>query len=339
MSLITGKISGIGGAVGGRCIKNSDLEKILDTTDEWITQRTGISQRYWVEADKATSDLGLEATLKALDHAKLKASDIDLIIFATSSPDHDIPGSAAFLQAKLGLSGIPYFDIRQACSGFIYSLSLAETYIQSGKYECILIVAAEVQSKGLDLTPNGRTVSVIFGDGAGAAIITRTEVLDKTKDAHIMTTHLHADGAYAKELWMPAPGSGMNSDARINVAMLNEGAQYPQMNGKLVFTHAVTRMPEVVKVACSSVSLTPQDLDLYFFHQANMRINSKVAELLSLPESKLHTTIHKYGNTTAATIPLGMFDAMNEGKLNSGMLLGMASFGAGFTWASAIVRF
>ncbi len=332
------KITGVGGYVPERKVTNFDLEKLLDTTDEWIDQRTGIKARHWTEANTSTSDLALQASLIAIQNAGIQKSDIDMIVFATSSPDTDIPGSACFLQSKLELPGIPYFDIRQACSGFIYGLSLADQFIKTGMAKCVLLVGAELQSKGLDQTPNGRNVSILFGDGAGAVIVQATEVQDAAKDPHIMTTHLHADGSFAKELWMPGPGS-MFGETRVTHSMLDEGLQYPQMNGRLVFGHAVTRMPEVMMEACKKTNVYPKDIDMFFFHQANMRINSKVAEILEIPEEKLHSTIQKFGNTTAATIPLGMYDAFQEGKLKPGMTLGLAAFGAGFTWSSAIVRF
>lgn len=332
------KITGIGGYIPKRKVTNFDLEKLLDTNDEWIDQRTGIKSRHWADAQESTSDLALNACLLAINHAGINKTDIDMIVFATSSPDSDIPGSACFLQAKLGLSGIPYFDIRQACSGFIYGLSLADQFIKTGFAKCVLLVGAELQSKGLDQTPNGRNMSVLFGDGAGAVVVQATEIKDPTKDAHVLTTHLHADGSFAKELWMPGPGS-MFGERRVTHEMLDNGLQYPQMNGRLVFGHAVTRMPEVLLEACNKAKIDVKDLDIFFFHQANLRINAKVAEILEIPEDKVHSTIQKFGNTTAATIPLGMYDAFTEGKLKPGMRLGLAAFGAGFTWSSAIINF
>jgi 3-oxoacyl-[acyl-carrier-protein] synthase-3 len=332
------KIIGIGGYVPPRVIKNADLEKMLDTTDEWIQQRTGIAERRWANDGQATSDLAVEAAKIAIQNAKIDVKDIDLIVVATCSPDTDIPGCAAFVQAKLGLPGIPYFDIRQACSGFIYGLSLANQYLSSGMYKTALVIGAEVQSKGLDKTPNGKGVSILFADGAGAVILRQTEVKDEKKDPHIVTTKLHADGSSAPELWMPAPGSAFGP-TRVTKEMIDSGQVFPQMNGRLVFTHAVTRMPEVLTEAIQSTGIPLNEIDLHFFHQANNRINQKVCEDMGIPFEKAHTTIHKFGNTTAATIPLGMYDAFQEGKLKNGMTISLVAFGAGFTWASALIRY
>lgn len=332
------KITGFGGYVPSTVIKNTDLEKMLDTTDEWIQQRTGIVERRWVTDDQSTSDLAFEAAKIAIANAKINVKDIDLIVVATSSPDTDIPGCAAFVQAKLGLPGIPYFDIRQACSGFIYGLSLANQYISSGIYKCALVIGAEVQSKGLDKTPNGKGVSIIFADGAGAVILQQTEITNDKKDSHILTTKLHADGSSAAELWMPAPGSALGPE-RITHDMIDSGKIYPQMNGRLVFTHAVTKMPEVLMEALLETGIALNDVSMHFFHQANTRINQKICADMNIPFERAHTTIHKFGNTTAATIPLGMYDAFQEGKLTPGMVISMVAFGAGFTWASALVRY
>ena len=335
--MLRSQFLGVGGALGANKVTNFDLEKMLDTTDEWIQQRTGIEQRYWVSPEQATSDLALEASLIALQNAKVDKSEIDLIVFATSTPDHDIPGSAAFLQAKLGLGGIPFFDIRQACTGFLYGLQIADMMIRLGNSKKALVVGAEVQSKGLDKTPNGRTVSVIFGDGAGAVVLGATEVKNPATDSYLMDLELHGDGSFAKELWMPGPGSA-NGAIRITHEDIDSGVIYPYMNGRLVFMHAVTRMPEVLRSVCAKNNVTLEQIDKFFFHQANMRINGKVAEDMGIPDHKLHTTIHKFGNTTAATIPLGMYDAFQEGKLKPGMMVGAAAFGAGFSWGSALWR-
>lgn len=335
--MLATKISGIGGYLPPRAISNFDLEKTLDTTDEWITQRTGIKQRFWAEASQSTSDLAFEASRIAIADAGIQTNEIDLIIFATSSPDTDIPGSAAFLQAKLGLGGIPYFDIRQACSGFLYGMDLADKFIRSGSYKCVLLVGAEVQSKGLDLSPRGKGVSILFGDGAGAVILQSTTVENAETSAQILSTKLHADGSFAKELWMAGPGSAFG-EKRITPEMIEEGLVYPVMNGRLVFSHAVTKMPVVLLEALESSKKNLADIDMFFFHQANLRINQKVGEDLGIPAEKIYNTIEKFGNTTAATIPLGMWEAKKQGKLKPGMLLGLAAFGAGFTWASSVVR-
>lgn len=332
------KITGIGGCVPSRIVKNTDLEQMLDTSDDWIQQRTGIVERRWVDKDQSTSDLAVEAAKIAISNAKIDVKKIDLIVVATSTPDVDVPGCAAFVQAKLGLPGVAYFDIRQACSGFIYGLSLANQYVSSGVYKCALVIGAEVQSKGLDKTPNGKGISILFADGAGAVILESAEVNDAQKDPHILTTKLHADGTGAPELWLPAPGSALGP-VRVSHDMIDSGKIYPQMNGRLVFTHAVTKMPEVLIEALEETKIDISKVDLHFFHQANMRINQKVCDDMKIPLEKAHTTIHKFGNTTAATIPLGMFDAFQAGKLKPGMLISMVAFGAGFTWGSALVRY
>lgn len=331
------EIIGVGSFVPPDIYTNFDLEKMMDTSDEWIQQRTGIVQRHWARAEDATSDLALKAAEQAIKNAGLEKNDIDMIIFATLSPDHDFPGTGCFLQAKLNLPEIPVLDIRQQCTGFLYGLSIADKFIKSGAQKNILVVGAEIHSKGLDKTPRGRNVAVLFGDGAGAVVVARKEVNNPKTDSQIITTHLFADGAFAKELWLPAPGFAMGAD-RLSHQMLEEALHYPQMNGKAVFIHATKRMAECLVKACTEAGIKLEDIDLFLFHQANLRINSKVAEMLSIPEEKIFNTIQNYGNTTAATIPLGMDDAIKAGALKKGMLVASAAFGSGFTWASAIWR-
>jgi 3-oxoacyl-[acyl-carrier-protein] synthase-3 len=331
-------ISGVGAYVPERSLTNFDLEESLDTSDEWIQQRTGIVKRHWVEGGVATSDLALKASEEALSSAGLKKEDIDCIIFATLSPDHDFPGSGCFLQAKLGLEGIPAFDIRQQCTGYLYGLSMADSFIKSGVYKNVLLVGAEVHSKGLDRTPEGRNVAVLFGDGAGATILSRKEAGADT-ESHIIAYDLHADGQHAKELWVAAPGTGNGPDHRLSPAMLEEKLHYPFMNGRQVFMHAVKRMAESLTNTLKKNNVTVDDVDLFLFHQANLRINDKVGEMMGIPAEKVFNTIQDYGNTTAATIPLGMRDAVKAGKLEKGMLVGMAAFGSGFTWGSGLMRY
>jgi len=335
--LITSEIKGVGAFLPPKRVTNADLETMMDTSHDWIIQRTGIEERRWVESHVATSDLALEASLMAIKNAGLTAKDIDMIIFATLSPDYDFPGTGCFLQAKLDIPEITVLDIRQQCTGFIYGLSIADKFIKSGSHKNILLVGAEIHSKGLDKTPNGRNVGVLFGDGAGACVVSRGQDAS-AKASQILTTHLYAEGKHAKELWMAAPGNAFDSNERINVAMLEEGLHYPQMNGKTVFVHATKKMSECLVTACQSANVTLEDIDLFLFHQANLRINSKVAEMLNIPEEKIFNTIQKYGNTTAATIPIGMHDAIVAGKLKKGMLVASAAFGSGFTWASAVWR-
>jgi len=332
------KITGLGKHIPGKLVTNADLQAMMDTSDDWIQKRTGIKQRYWVDNNQTSSDLGLLAAQEAIQKAGLQTSDIDMIIFATLSPDHYFPGNACFLQAKLGLHGIAALDIRQQCTGFLYSLSIADTFIRQGQFKNILVVGAEVHSKGLDKTNNGRDVTVLFGDGAGAAIISRTEVKNVKTDAHILSSHLHADGEFAKELWVQSPGMANGPDL-INVQEVQDGQHFPKMNGKKVFAHAVKRMCEVICEGLEKNHLKPEDVDFFAFHQANMRINEMLAHELKIPAHKVFNTIQKYGNTTAATIPIGLYDALEEGKLKPGMLVASAAFGSGFTWASSFFRF
>jgi 3-oxoacyl-[acyl-carrier-protein] synthase-3 len=314
--------------------KNDDLKSLMDTSDEWILQRTGIKQRHWVEGNTNTSDLAFEAAKAAIEKAGITTAEIDMILFATLSPDHEFPGAACFLQAKLGISGCPAIDIRQQCSGFLYGLSIADQFIRGGMARKVLLVGAEIHSKGLDKTTRGRDVAVLFGDGAGAVVIEATENLD---GPHILSTHLHADGAFAKELWIEAPGQGYDGP-RISESLIAEGAHYPKMNGKTVFMHAVRRMPEAIFEALQKNGLQLSDIDLLLFHQANLRINEMVAKQLGIPDDKVFNTIERFGNTTAATLPIGMDEAIRAGKLKPGMTVAMAAFGSGFTWASAIFK-
>lgn len=337
--MIRARIAGVGACVPDRVVTNEDLRQWMDTTDEWIVQRTGIRERRWVEGDQCTSDLAVVATENALADAGIDKNDLDMIVLATLSPDHDFPGTACFLQAKLGLSEIPALDIRQQCTGFIYGLSIADQFIRTGRYKTILVVGAEVHSKGLDVSTRGRDVSVLFGDGAGAAVVSATDVTDSKKQAHVWNTWLHADGSNAKELWVPAPGSAMPGPVRISEVMMLNSEHFPKMNGKKVFTSAVRRMSETLGEALAQSNLSVSDLDLFLFHQANLRINEAVADQLKIPKEKIFNTIQKYGNTTAATIPLGMRDAIDEGVLKPGMLVGLAAFGSGYTWGSAVLRY
>lgn len=323
------KITGVGSYLPSKKISNFDLEKILDTSDEWIFQRTGIKERRWVEGNTTTCDLAYEASKEAFNDAEVNENEIDGIIFATLSPDHTFPGTGVFLQEKLDLPNCPIFDIRQQCSGFLYGMEMGRYFIGSGNYKKILLVGAESQSQYLDKTPRGRNMSVLFGDGAGAVILERTQIKDKDLDSHILTTNLHAEGKKAHELWMPKIKNFSSSSEDV----------FPFMHGNTIFINAIKKMVESLKLSCEQVKITPDDIDCFLFHQANMRINSKVAEVLGVDKKKIFNTIEKYGNTTAATIPIGMKDALKSGFLQRGMLVASATFGSGFTWASAIYRF
>ena len=330
------RIAGLGSHVPEWVVKNDDLRRWMDTSDDWIRERTGIEERRWtpIGSGIGASDLGVEASKKALAEAGIEAKDIQLVVFATLSPDHNFPGAGVFLQRKLGVpSGAAVLDIRQQCTGFIYGLSIADQFIKTGMYDRVLVVGAEVHSTGLDLSTAGRDVSVIFGDGAGAAVIMPAE--DERRC--ILSTHLHADGSNAEDLWTDTPAS--NKHPRITVEDLAAGTQYPKMKGKQVFKHAVTRLPETIFEAFVRNGINISELKCLIPHQANLRINEFVAKMMGLPESKVHNNIQKYGNTTAASIPLALDEARQIGKVGPGDLVCLAAFGAGFTWGSALLRF
>ena len=337
--MIRSKLVGLGRYLPSRVVTNRDLEKLMDTSDDWIIQRTGIRERRWVEPGECTSDLALKAATKALEHAGIAKSSIDLIVFATLSPDHDFPGTGCFLQAKLELPGVPTIDIRQQCTGFIYGLSIADQFIRTGQYKTALVVGAEIHSRGLEKSTSGRDVSVLFGDGAGAAVLTAVEVKNKDTEPYLWSTHLHTDGRFARELWTPAPGSNLDPDDRITESIMKQGLHYPKMEGKKVFVSAVRRMSESLLECTAFNGVTVEKVDRFFFHQANLRINEAVGEQLQIPSEKVFNTIHKYGNTTAATIPIGLTEALECGKLNKGDLVALSAFGSGYTWASALLRF
>ena len=341
MSKLWSRIRGLGVALPSRKVTNEDLAGWMDTSDEWIRQRTGIAERYWVDfsSETSASELAREASERALADAGLSKDALDLIVFATLSPDAAYPGSGCFLQGKLDLPGIPALDIRQQCTGWIYGLSIADLYVRSGQYENVLLVGSEIQSKSLDISNRGRSQTVLFGDGAGAVIVSRAELADlppSAPDARVLSCHLHADGRHAKDLLWAAPGSAN----RIwnPPELVGEPESYPQMNGRLVFQHATKRMPEVALEALEAHGLAPDDVDLFVNHQANKRIDDRFAEALGVPPEKVVSTIAKYGNTSAATIPLGLWEARADGRLQPGMLVCSAAFGAGFTWGAALLR-
>ena len=325
-------ISGTGFYLPPRIVTNDELSSYMDTTDEWIQERTGIKERRYVEKGVGPSDLAIPATEQALEAAGLTVSDIDFIIFATSTPDFYAPGSGCVLQEKMGFNEIGALDIRVQCSGFIYGLSIAEQYIRTGNFKNILLIGAEVQSTAMNLTDEGRDTAIIFGDGSGAAIISATE-----ENKGILSTHMHSEGKYLKELWLEAPASNAGHP-RITREVLDEGKQYLKMNGKEVFRHAITRFPEVINEALEANNLTSENINLLIPHQANLRITQMVQKRLGLSNDQVFSNIHKYGNTTAATIPIALAEAFNEGRIKEGDILVLAAFGAGFTWASAIMK-
>ena len=332
----TSIIKGIGYYVPENIVKNKDLEKIMDTSDEWIQERTGIRERRWVleNSDESTSSMGTEAAKKAIDNAAISPDQIDFIIFATLSPDYFFPGSGVLIQRNLGLKEVGALDIRNQCSGFIYALSIADQYIKSGMYKNILIVGSELHSGGLEKSTRGRNVSVIFGDGAGAVILQASDDLEKG----IMSTHLHSEGKYAEELAVISPATKKWIDKLVEDPDEDGSSYAPYMNGNFVFKNAVVRFMEVINEALVKNNLTKEDIDLLIPHQANLRISQFVQKQLALPNEKVYNNIMKYGNTTAASIPIALAEAIEKDMLNKGDVLCLAAFGSGFTWGSALIK-
>jgi 3-oxoacyl-[acyl-carrier-protein] synthase-3 len=328
------RIMGVGHCVPPRVVTNNDLAEYMDTSDEWIQQRTGIRQRHYSEGWTGAADMGAEAAREALERAGLRAEDVDCIVFATLSPDVDMPASACLLQNILGVAGVPAFDVRNQCSGFLYSLAIADKFVKTGTYDHVLVVGGEVHSTGLDLSTRGREVAVIFGDGAGAVVVGP----EADNRRGILSTHLHADGKFAEKLWLESPAS--RSRPRLTEEMIvgSEARIFPKMEGRYVFRHAVTRFPEVIREALEANGLAPSDLSLLIPHQANLRISQMVALGLELSEQQVFNNIDRYGNTTAGSIPIALYEALQAERIRDGGLLCLASFGAGFTWASALIR-
>ncbi|MGD2218493.1 MAG: beta-ketoacyl-ACP synthase III [Gemmatimonadales bacterium] len=315
-----------------RVITNEDLTHWMDTSDEWIRQRSGIAERRWVEGGTGSSDLGKEAAERALAAAGLEAGDLDCIVVATLSPDVYFPGSGVFLQRKLGIRDVPCLDVRNQCSGFIYGLSVADAWIRAGVYKRILLVGTEVQSTGLILSTAGRDTAVLFGDGAGAAILGPTE----DGDRGVLSVNIHADGRHAEKLWMEAPGSRYKP--WLVPEQIEKGLTRPAMEGREVFKHAAVKMPAAVKEALEETGLSLDDVDYVIPHQANLRITQAVQKSLGLPEEKVISNIDRYGNTTAASIPIALHEAVEDGRIRRGSLVCLTAFGSGFTWGAALIR-
>jgi 3-oxoacyl-[acyl-carrier-protein] synthase-3 len=327
------KIAGLGHHVPEQIITNDYLSSLMETNNEWIIERTGIKERRWFNPEKDTvANMAAKASRMALERAGLKEKDVEFIVFATITSDYYFPGSGVLLQRELGLEGIGALDIKNACSGFIYALSIADQFIKSGMYKTILVVGAEIQSSALDVTTRGRNTAVIFGDGAGAAVLTATD------KPGILSTHLHADGRFAEELYVKDPGSSRPREERQADQILDTTGFKVVMNGNQVFKHAVVRFMEVINEALQANNLTKEDINLLVPHQANLRISQYIQEKLSLREDQVYNNIMRYGNTTAASIPIALSEAWAEGKLKENDLLCLAAFGSGFTWASALIR-
>ena len=329
------KISGLGFYVPDNVVTNDDLSKIMDTNDEWIQERTGIQERrHIIRGEDTTTTMGVKAAKIAIERSGLPNDDIDFIVFATISPDYYFPGPGVELQKELGMKTIGALDIRNQCSGFVYALSVADQFIKTGMYKNILVVASEVQSLGLDMTTRGRGVSVIFGDGAGAAVLSRSN-----DDSRILSTHLHSEGEHAKELAVLAPGMGGRWVTDI-LADNNpdDESYYPYMNGQFVFKHAVVRFSEVINEGLQANNLKVSDIDMLIPHQANLRISQFIQKKFGLNDEQVFNNIQKYGNTTAASIPIALTEAWEQGKIKKGDTVVLAAFGSGFTWASAIIK-
>ena len=328
-------IAGVGHYVPSRVVKNAELEPMMNTSDAWIQERTGIRERRWFEEGKdTTANMGANAARKALEMAGLQPDDVQMIVFATLSPDYFFPGSGVLMQRELGIkNNCPALDVRNQCSGFVYALSVADQFIRTGMYDTVLVVGSEIHSSGLDKTPEGRGVSVIFGDGAGAVVLRPST----TEGQGILSTHLHAQGEYAEELIVKEPGS--NREDRVQYILDNPQDLYPYMNGQNVFKHAVVRFPQVIKEALDQNGYQPADIDMLIPHQANLRITQYVQQKMGLTDDKIFSNIQRYGNTTAASVPIALSEAVQEGKIKRGDLVCLAAFGSGFTWASALLKF
>ena len=331
------KIIGLGHYVPENIVTNDDLSKIMDTTDEWIQERTGIKERRWAKPGdgQSTFTMGLEAAKKAISNAGIEKEDIDLIVFATLSPDYYFPGPGVQIQEALEIDTVAALDIRAQCSGFVYSISVADQFIKTGMYKNILVIGSELQSHGIDKSTRGRSISVIFGDGAGAAILTREEDLTKG----ILSTHIHSEGKHALELATEAPGMGTRWVTDIIKDNDPEDFSYrPYMNGQFVFKHAIKRFSEVINEGLQKNNLEVSDIDMLIPHQANLRISQFIQKRFGLSDDQVYNNIQKYGNTTAASIPIALSEAHEQGKVKEGDTVVLAAFGSGFTWGSVIIK-
>ena len=330
------RISGLGHYVPENVVTNDDLSKLIDTNDAWIQERTGIKERrYVVKGEDTTTSMGVKAAKIAIERAGIDKDEVDFIVFATLSPDYYFPGPGVLVQRDLGIKTVGALDVRNQCSGFVYALSVADQYIKSGMYKNILVIGSELHSAGLDMTTRGRGVSVIFGDGAGAAILTRSE----DENSGILSTHLHSEGQHAEELALIAPGMG---ERWITDILADDNPEdtsyYPVMNGQFVFKNAVVRFSEVIVEGLSANGLSKEDIDLLVPHQANLRISQFIQKKFGLADDKVFNNIMNYGNTTAASIPIALTEAWEQGKVKKGDLIVLAAFGSGFTWGSVIIK-
>ena len=334
--MYTSRIKGLGFYVPENVVTNDDLSKLMDTSDEWIQERTGIQQRrHALRGSDTTTSMGVKASLKAIEAAKINKEEIDFIVFATLSPDFYFPGCGVLVQKELGLPTIGALDIRNQCSGFIYALSVADQYIKTGMYKNILVIGAETQSPALDMSTRGRNMAVLFGDGAGAAIVSRSDEPERG----ILSTHLHSQGEHAEQLAMITPGVGTKWVTELLAENdPDDVSYYPNMNGQFVFKNAVVRFAEVIEEGLKTNGLSNKDINMLIPHQANLRISQFVQHQFKLTDEQVFNNIMKYGNTTAASVPIALTEAVQQGKIKDGDLVVLAAFGSGFTWASAIIR-
>ena len=343
------RIAGIGMYLPEKIVTNDELTKYMDTSDEWIQERTGIRERRYAHRTKeTTTTLGVEASRIAIDRAGIQPEDIDFIVFATLSPDYYFPGCGVLLQRAMKMKEIGALDVRNQCSGFLYALSVADQFIRTGMYRNILVVGAEKHSFGLDFTTRGRNISVIFGDGAGAVVLQPS----KEEDQGILSTHLHSDGSAAEILAMYNPGTHANhwveqeladfnnaelGDMFMSHEMIDKAQNFPYMDGQAVFKKAVVKFPEVIMEALTANNKKPADLKLLIPHQANLRISQFVQQKLGLRDEQVYNNIQQYGNTTAASVPIALCEAWEKGLIKNGDLICLSAFGSGFTWASALL--
>ncbi len=330
------KITGLGYYLPDNVVTNDDLSKFMETTDEWIQERTGIKERRWIDpkSGDTTSNMGVKASKIAIERAGLNKEDIDFIIFATLSPDMYFPGGGVRVQDSLGIPTIGALDVRNQCSGFIYSLSVADQFIKTGMYKNILVIGSENHSGGLEKSTRGRGVTVIFGDGAGAAVVSRSN----EKDKGILSSHLHSEGKHARELMLDGPNTGRWVPEIIAENDPNDESYYPYMNGQFVFKNAVTRFSEVINEGLDANDLKKEDIDMLIPHQANLRIAQFIQKKFQLSDDKVYNNIMSYGNTTAASIIIALTEAWEKGKIKENDLVVLAAFGAGFTWGSVLIR-
>lgn len=334
--MFTSKITGLGYYVPENVVTNSDLSKVMDTNDDWIQERTGIKERRHIKKGdgNSTAVMGAKAAKIALERANLTNKDIDLIVFATLSPDMYFPGGGVQIQDMMDMNTVPAIDIRNQCSGFVYGISVADQFIKTGMYNNVLLIGSENHSGGLDMTTRGRSVSVIFGDGAGAAVLSRSD----DKSSGVLSTHLHSEGAHAKELCLEGPATQHWVPQLIKENNQENIPYFPYMNGQFVFKHAITRFSEVINEGLEANGLTSEDIDLLVPHQANLRIAQFIQKKFKLSNDQVFNNIQKYGNTTAASIPIALTEAWENGKIKKGDTVVLAAFGSGFTWGSAIIK-